>query len=437
MSLPPYPKYKDSGVEWLGEVPEHWDVWKLSHAIEQIGSGTTPKTDNLAYYDGGETAWVNTGDLNDAELFDCERRVTELALHDNSSLKVYPARSLIIAMYGATIGKLGMLRFPAAVNQACCVFSNPLKISNKFLFHWFSGFREQIVNMASGGGQPNISQEILRSLRVPCPGMHEQDEIAAFLDREAGKINALVAEQQRLIGLLKEKRQALISHAVTKGLNPDAPMKDSGIEWLGQVPAHWAVSRLRFLFRQEKRQDQVGKPVLSVYRDYGVILKDSRDDNMNKTPEDLSLYQLVNQDDLVVNKMKAWQGSLGVSALEGITSPDYVVFTPHHQECSDFLHLLLRSQSMVSIYRSISNGIRPAQWRLEPDSFLELRIFLPPVQEQKGLVSFITFESSRFDALMAEATHAIELLQERRTALISAAVTGKIDVRGIAAEDAA
>ncbi len=187
--------------------------------------------------------------------------------------------------------------------------------------------------------------------------------------------------------------------------------------------------RLRILFRQAKRQDQIGKQVLSVYRDYGVILKDSRDDNMNKTPLDLSLYQLVNPNDLVVNKMKAWQGSLGISEYEGITSPDYIVFSPRHRECSTFIHLLLRSQRMVSIYRSISNGIRPAQWRLEPDSFLGLTVFLPPEREQLDVVSFITDQSSRFDTLTAEAQRAIDLLQERRTALISAAVTGQIDVR--------
>jgi type I restriction enzyme S subunit len=281
-----------------------------------------------------------------------------------------------------------------------------------------------------GSTRDKLTQSSMAEIPIPWPCIDEQHAIAAFLDCGTAKIDALIAEQQRLIALLAEKRQAVISHAVTKGLNPDAPMKDSGIEWLGEVPAHWTLIRLRGLFRQEKRQNQFGKPVLSVYRDFGVILKDSRDDNMNKTPDDLSAYQLVNPSDLVVNKMKAWQGSLGVSDLEGITSPDYVVFTPRHRESSTFLHLLLRSQRMVTIYRSISNGIRPSQWRLEPDLFLGLPAFLPPGQEQRDVVSFITDQTSRFDVLTAEAQRAIALLQERRTALISAAVTGKIDVRG-------
>jgi len=271
-------------------------------------------------------------------------------------------------------------------------------------------------------------------LLVPVVPDSETTQILDFLDRETAKIDALIAEQQRLIELLQEKRQAVISHAVTKGLNPDAPMKDSGVEWLGEVPEHWAKVRLRTLFRQEKRQDQPVHQVLSVYRDFGVIPKDSRDDNFNKTPENLSLYQLVNQNDLVINKMKAWQGSLGISPFIGITSPDYIVFTSRHHEFPGYLHFLLRSSAMVSLYRSISNGIRPAQWRIEPTNFLDLPVFLPPFEEQQHIASRINNECSNLDALTSESETSIHLLQERRSALISAAVTGQIDVRGLVPE---
>jgi type I restriction enzyme, S subunit len=169
MKYQAYPAYKDSGVEWLGDVPEHWEVWKLSHAFEKIGSGTTPKSDEVTYYEDGTIPWINTGDLNDRELFDCDKKVTEFALKNHSSLKIFPANSLIIAMYGATIGKLGLLRFEATVNQACCVFCDCSEIQSKFLFYWFIGMRQHVVSMATGGGQPNISQDILRSLKLSTP----------------------------------------------------------------------------------------------------------------------------------------------------------------------------------------------------------------------------------------------------------------------------
>lgn len=213
--LDPNVQMKDAGISWVGEVPEKWDIWKLSHAFKQIGSGTTPKSGDADYYENGCVPWLNTGDLNDGELFDCEKRVTEVALEAHSALRVYPAGSLAIAMYGATIGKLAMLRFPVTVNQACCVFAGEVQILSKFLFYWFLGMRRHIVSLAIGGGQPNINQEILRSLRVACPSKEEQLEIALFLDRETNKIDALITEAERAIELLKERRSALISAAVT------------------------------------------------------------------------------------------------------------------------------------------------------------------------------------------------------------------------------
>jgi restriction endonuclease S subunit len=206
---------KPSGIEWLGDVPEHWGVWKLTHAFEKIGSGTTPKTDNREYYDDGTNPWINTGDLNDGDLTDCEKKITDLALSDHTTLRIYPPGSVVIAMYGATIGKLGILQFPAPVNQACCVFSGKLTIEYKFLFFWLLGYRPQIISLASGGGQPNVNQDILRGLRVACPDLPEQTAIVEFLDTELAKFDTLTAEAQRAIDLLQERRTALISAAVT------------------------------------------------------------------------------------------------------------------------------------------------------------------------------------------------------------------------------
>ncbi|MDP2228252.1 MAG: hypothetical protein Q8J78_12335, partial [Moraxellaceae bacterium] len=220
-----------------------------------------------------------------------------------------------------------------------------------------------------------------------------------------------------------------ISQAVTKGLDPTVPMKDSGADWLGEVPAHWRARKVKRLFTQSKRQGYSDMEVLSVYRDYGVIKKSSRDDNNNKTPEDLSLYQLVESGDLVVNKMKAWQGSLGVSEYSGITSPDYVVYRPHHDENPRFIHHALRASHMPNIYLTISNGIRPSQWRIEPDKFEQLVFFLPNKVEQLEITAYLEAQAQEMDELMQCCGHAVDLLTERRSALISAAVTGKIDVR--------
>ncbi|HKM52876.1 MAG TPA: hypothetical protein VJY33_05645, partial [Isosphaeraceae bacterium] len=186
---------------------------------------------------------------------------------------------------------------------------------------------------------------------------------------------------------------------------------------------------IKHLFRFTKRQDHPDLTVLSVYRDHGVLEKSSRDDNHNRTPEDLTTYQLVNVGDLVINKMKAWQGSLGVATLTGITSPDYVVYESQNNENLRFIHHLLRTPLMASTYHTISNGIRPDQWRLEPEKFELVSVYLPPKEEQHRIVCVIEEETRRIDLLSEKVTEAVEKLREYRTALISAAVTGKIDVR--------
>ena len=238
-----YPSYKDSGVEGLREVPRHWAVRKVTQLFS-IGSGTTPPTDDSEYY-GGKIPWITTSELRESVVTSTEQTVTKQALETFPALNVYPEGSVAVAMYGATIGRLGVLGTPAAVNQACCVFSVPQRIDAWFWFYWLQSRRPYLISLGYGGGQPNLSQELLKSIRVPTPPLNEQRAIAAFLDRETAKIDALVAKKERLIELLQEKRTALITRAGTKGLDPDVPMKDSGVEWLGAVPANWDLLALK------------------------------------------------------------------------------------------------------------------------------------------------------------------------------------------------
>jgi type I restriction enzyme S subunit len=222
---------------------EGWQRWKLSHAFNLIGSGTTPPTGSVEYFQK-EIPWVNTGDLNDGYIYSVNKFVSEKAVSDFSALKVFPTDSLIIALYGATIGKLGILKIDACTNQACCILSEPNHLDTKFVFYWLMSERNNIIELAQGGGQPNISQEIVKNLRVFAPDIETQKLIATFLDRKTAAIDTLIAKKQRLIQLLEEKRTALINQAVTKGLNPNVPMKDSSIPWIGKIPEHWEIYHL-------------------------------------------------------------------------------------------------------------------------------------------------------------------------------------------------
>ena len=206
---------KDSGIEWLGEIPEHWEVKRLSWCFEIIGSGTTPKAGSEEYYLNGEFNWLLTGDLTDGDILETSKKVTQKALDDHSSLKKYPVNSIVMAMYGATIGKLGILKIPTTVNQACCVMGSPIHLHYQFAFFLLLAARKEIINMSYGGGQPNISQELIKSFRVQVPPFEEQQSIVHHIETESAQIDAKRAKTEKLIELLTEYRTALISEVVT------------------------------------------------------------------------------------------------------------------------------------------------------------------------------------------------------------------------------
>lgn len=206
-------------------------------------------------------------------------------------------------------------------------------------------------------------------------------------------------------------------------MRPYPTYKDSGAEWLGEVPEGWEVVPLWTLFRRVKRTGFPDAELLSVYRDFGVVPKASRDDNFNNASEDLSTYQLVKAGDLAINKMKAWQGSVAISEFEGIVSPAYFIFTPTHTEDSRYLHYLMRSAEYTHAYLAHSKGIRPNQWDLEPQEHSRMGIILPPLPEQQAIARFLDKEVAKIDALVAEQRRLIVLLAEKRQAVISHAVT--------------
>ena len=240
-----YDSYKDSGVDWIGEIPSHWSLKRLSW-VASTGSGTTPKSSNDSYYSGGTINWLITGDLNDDVVLDTSKKITPKALEE-CRLNTYPMGSIVVAMYGATIGKLCQLGVETTVNQACCVLSSFKGILPKQVFYRILSSRDYLLFLGDGGGQPNISQEDVRSLQIPIPPLLEQEQIVAYLDRKTTLIDSLIEKTVRKIELLKEKRTSLINEVVTKGLNPDVEMKESGVEWIGEIPSHWSLKRLSWV----------------------------------------------------------------------------------------------------------------------------------------------------------------------------------------------
>ena len=433
----PYPSYKDSGVEGLQYLPRHWTVKKVTQLFS-IGSGTTPPTDNSEYYGGG-IPWITTSELRESVVTSTEKTITKKALETFPALNVYPEGSVAVAMYGATIGRLGVLGTSAAVNQACCVFSVPRRIDAWFWFYWLQSRRPYLISLGYGGGQPNLSQELLKSIRVPTPPLNEQRAIAAFLDRETARLDALVAKKERLIELLQEKRTALTTQAVTKGLDPAVQMRDSGFEWLGEIPEHWELKRTKYSARLESGHTP-SRQNAEYWQDCQFPwftladvwqIREGGEDYVTDTQERVSELGLAHSSARLLPKgtvILSRTASVGFSAIMGVdmaTSQDYVNWVCHGDLQPEYLLYVLRSMdqefqrlTMGSTHRTI----------YMPDVG-QFSAPLPPIEEQREIVEFVRLETSKIDTLLSKVRNAIDRLMELRTALISAAVTGKIDVR--------
>ncbi|MGW8483543.1 restriction endonuclease subunit S [Microbacterium sp. NPDC055903] len=262
----------------------------------------------------------------------------------------------------------------------------------------------------TGATRDKLTQGALKSIMLPVPPSDEQCAIADYLDHETAQIDALVVKQEELLTHLAERKRSVLDHV------------------LADVDGE--TRRLRWLYRPSIEASKPDEEVLSVYREYGVIPKSSRTDNFNKTPENVDRYLLVRPDDLVVNKMKAWQGSLGISAHRGIVSGDYEVLRPTTPDLDpEYAHFRLRSPEMVLEYRLRSRGIRPSQWRLYWQDLADIEVIVPSLTEQRTAAARIKSETAQIDALVAKAEEHIALAKERRSALVTAAVTGQIDVR--------
>jgi len=267
-------------------------------------------------------------------------------------------------------------------------------------------------------------------MRVCYPSIPEQQAIADYLDRETARIDALIAAKERLVKLLAEKRRALITHAVTRGLDPDVPLRDSAIPWLGEIPAHWQTERARWLFTERDQRSETGEEeLLTVSHLTGVTPRSEKEVNMFEA-ETKEGYKICHKGDLVINTMWAWMGAMGVSPLYGIVSPGYNVYKPKGKLDPAYVDALVRLPIFAQEVTRYSKGVWSSRLRLYPEGFFEVHFPLPPIKEQIEIVDKIADEKSKIDSLSIATDRTITLLKERRAALIAAAVTGQIDVGG-------
>lgn len=416
-----YPEYKDSGVEWLGDVPAHWIVAKTSRFFK-IAMGATILKEDL----------VDEGVLPVFSATDGDHYFGRV---NQSQVRLFSG-DLVIPARGNSIGAVKIVKEPSTTTQTtiyCKKISS--KLTSSYVFYFMRGNKNNLFYFTQTA-IPQITVEEVSTNPITIPSQEEQQQIANFLDHETAKIDTLIEKQQQLIQLLKEKRQAVISHAVTKGLNPDVPMRDSGVEWLGEVPEHWEVKRISLLFSESSARAfsdiELEYPVLSVSIHHGISDKELSEKELDRKvtrSEDKSLYKVVHDNDLTYNMMRAWQGGFGASKLSGLVSPAYVVCKPKTRLNSYYFELVLRTPNAVTELKRYSRGITDFRLRLYWDEFKNIYVPVPTDDEINSILNSITVISNKYENLILVSERQIELLHERRTALISAAVTGKIDVR--------
>jgi type I restriction enzyme S subunit len=446
MSFPRYPKYKESGVEWLGRVPEHWKVKPL-WSLFRFSKGLTITKEDLR--DEGVPC-VNYGEIHSKYGVSLDPDKHPLKCVDQSWVEKQ-ADALISKgdfVYADTSeDQEGSGNFTCLANGGPIfagyhtIIARPRSgLSSSFFAHEFDSqaFRNQIQQRVKGIKVFSITQGLLKGICCWQPPIAEQTAIADFLDQETVKIDELIAEQERLIELLKEKRQAVISHAVTKGLNPDAPMKDSGIEWLGQVPEHWGIERGRSLFKKLEILPEPDDGVVTAFRDGQVTLR------KNRRTEGFTIavlevgYQRVRSGDLVIHGMDAFAGAIGVSEATGKCTPEYSVMAPQHSGVDNHYYaLILRLMAQRNYIFVICPSVRERAPRFRFEAFKDVHLPVPTIREQQEIVRFINDHDHGSKQLIQSVEEGISLLKERRSALISATVTGQIDVRGIHHEQAA
>ena len=433
-----YPHYKSSGVEWLGDVPTHWEVRRL----KRVASLNPSKTESRPFLTADTPVTflpmerVGTDGKIDEEVVPASSVWNGFTYFRRSDVLVAKITPCFENGKGACLDSLST-EIGFGSTEFHVLRSSPSVLS-QFLYRLtaLAEFRHSgAEEMTGAAGQQRVPQAFVANYPLPLPPLTEQTAIVRYLNHTDELIRRYVSSREQLIELLEEYRQAVIHHAVTRGLDPDVRLKSSGVEWLGDVPEHWEVLPLCAITTPKSIIGQQHRELLSVYLDRGVIrFSEAEEKRTNVTSEDLSKYQAVDPGDFVLNNQQAWRGSVGVSSHFGIVSPAYLVLSLSPRIHTGFANLLFRDQVMVTQYLVCSRGVGSIQRNLYWPHLKRVVFTLPPAPEQAAIVAYLEKATADIDVAIDRARREIEMLGEYRTRLIADVVTGKVDVREAAAE---
>ncbi len=419
-----FSSYKDSGVSWIGDIPEHWEVKQLRSFLTLFSE--------KGHGDAQLLSVTREQGVIERDKEDQEEN-HNFVPDDLSGYKYIEKGDFAINKMKAWQGSYAVSEYNGIVSPA--YFTCKLKGVNKDFFS--KAIRSKVYvpffTQYSKGirvGQWDLNPNALKSIPFFLPTPDEQSVIVKYIDDKTSKIDAYVADKEKERELLQELKQKTIADAVTKGLNPDAKMKDSGISWIGEIPEHWETYRFAIICKSKSICNCEEEELLSVYLDRGVIrFSDDSSKRTNPTSKDLSKYQLVEEGDFVLNNQQAWRGSVGVSRYRGIVSPAYFIFELSSIINRNFANYMFRSSAYVSYYYICSKGIGSIQRNLDWNSLKQQKMAIPPLDEQRAIVYYIEEKCQKIDKLASELQSEIDYLKEYKQRLIADCVTGQVNVQ--------
>ena len=418
-----YAEYREVYLPWLKTVPAHWEIRRNKNIFteqkEIVGERSADYT-LLSLTLNGIIPRDMDGGGKFPESFD--------------KYKIVKNGDMAFCLFDIdeTPRTVGLSGYNGMLTGAYTI----MRVSNinaRFIYYYYLALDNgKMLRPLYTGLRKIIDINTFQSTKVPVPPCEEQDQIVRFLDWKVSSINKLINIKKKEIKAIDALKRSMVSHAITRGLTTDAPMKDSGVKWLGDIPAHWKITKLRQILHPVSEKNHPEFPLLSVVREQGVILRDVEDKeaNHNFIPDDLSGYKVVRKGQFAMNKMKAWQGSYGVSDYTGIVSPAYFIFDIAFENL-EYFHYAIRSKVYVNFFAQASDGIRVGQWDLQMDKMKEIPFIVPPADEQIAIVKYIKQALPQYDAAIEKLTEEVAVLEEYKNKVIADAVTGKIDVRGI------
>lgn len=428
---------KNSGIEWIGEIPNDWDIDKCNRLFRIIGSGTTPRDENI--FENGSENWIQSGDIKGEYINRCKNKIREKSIFAYSALKKYEAPFIVIAMYGASVGNIAISKINACVNQACCVLAMP-KTNLKYLYYALFSVKNYLIQKALGGGQPNISQEIIRQLRLPNPSDKIQQKIADYLDEKCVEIDGLIFHEQSTIEELKAYKQSVITEAVTKGLDKSVPMKNSEVEWIGEIPESWSVSKIKLLADTEKENSFIdGDWIESPYIEQdgiryittgnigdGVFKQQGNGFISEKTFIDLQC-KYAYAGDLIFSRLNEEYGRSCILPNDYdkyvIAVDNVILKTKENKRYICYVSQCPNYHKAVFFY---ARGT--AMKRISRTNLGNVNIPLPKIQEQIQIANYLDKKCAEIDNLISIKQQKIEGLKEYKKSLIYEYVTGKKEV---------